>query len=136
MEAIVTVITLLFLIVLILSPIVLIRFVNKLNIRFKFIVFLIIGLVLMFSINFVFAWWSYTSDMILLKYYGYNIDGMSEQEFYGNVLPENMEKVRSLEISIMGIGWPLKAILSSIFYSPFLLLVYFLNYLTSRIKKS
>lgn len=136
MEAIVTVITLLFLIVLILSPIVLLRFVNKLNIRFKFIVFLIIGLVLMFSINFVFAWWSYTSDMILLKYYGYNIDGMSEQEFYGNVLPENMEKVRSLEISIMGIGWPLKAILSSIFYSPFLLLVYFLNYLTSRIKKS
>lgn len=104
MEAIVTVITLLFLIVLILSPIVLLRFVNKLNIRFKFIVFLIIGLVLMFSINFVFAWWSYTSDMILLKYYGYNIDGMSEQEFYGNVLPENMEKVRSLEISIMGIG--------------------------------
>ena len=51
---------------------------------------------------------------------------MNETEFYGNVLPENMYKVNSLVTSIMGIGWPLKAILTFVFYSPYLLIVYFI----------
>ena len=79
-----------------------------------------------------FAWWSYTSDLLLLKNYGYDIDGMNETEFYGKVLPENMDKVKSLEISIMGIGWPLKAILTFIFYSLYLLIVYIIMYFIER----
>jgi hypothetical protein len=53
---------------------------------------------------------------------------MNETEFYGNVVPEHMEKVKSLEMRIMGIGWPLKAMLTWVYYSPYLLLVFLLIY--------
>lgn len=83
-------------------------------------------------ISFGFAWWADTSDLILLKHYGYDIEGMNEKEFYGKVAPENMDKVRSLETSIMGIGWPLKAIMTFIFYSPYILIVYGLTFFIGR----
>jgi hypothetical protein len=57
---------------------------------------------------------------------------MNETEFYGKVLLENMDKVKSLETSIMGIGWPLKAILTFVFYSPYLLIIYGVTYLIGR----
>lgn len=83
----------------------------------------------------IFAWWSYKSDLILLKHYGYNIDGMNDTEFYGNVSPENMEQVRSLETSIMGIGWPLKAIFGYLIFIPYLIFVYSGKMLIKRLKK-
>lgn len=96
--------------------------------KYKFISYLTIGLISTFLIILTFAWWAYTSDSFLLVHYGYNIDGMNETEFYGKVSPENMERVKSLETSIMGIGWPLKAFLTFTFYSPYLLVVYLVNY--------
>ncbi|GAB1418445.1 hypothetical protein MASR2M12_12590 [Bacteroidales bacterium] len=84
----------------------------------------------------IFAWWSYKSDLILLKHYGYNIDGMNDTEFYGNVSPENMEQVRSLETSIMGIGWPLKAIFGYLIFIPYLIFVYSGKMLIKRLKKN
>lgn len=117
---------------LLISPILLLRFINRTNINYKFITYLTIGIILTAIVAFVFAWWAYTSDLLLLKHYGYDIDGMTETEFYGKVLPENMEKVKSLETSIMGIGWPLKAILTFIFYSPYLLIVYGVTYFIGR----
>jgi len=117
---------------LLISPILLLRFINQTNINYKFITYLTIGIILTAIVAFVFAWWTYTSDLLLLKHYGYDIDGMNETEFYGKVLPENMEKVKSLETSIMGIGWPLKAILTFIFYSPYLLIVYGVTYFIGR----
>ena len=91
-----------------------------------------IGVFLTAILAFVFAWWSYKSDLILLKHYGYDIDGMNETEFYGKVLPENMDKVKGFETSIMGIGWPLKAIMTFIFYLPYLLIIYGATYLIGR----
>lgn len=84
----------------------------------------------------IFAWWSHESDLILLKHYGYNIDGMSESDFFGNVLPENMDKVKRLEISIMGIGWPLKAIFGFVMTIPYLAIVYLGKILFGRLKNN
>lgn len=128
MEFLLSIITFLLLVGLIIGPIILFRLLNKTNLKFKFAIFVILSLILTAIITFLFAWWAYTSDLIMLKHYGYNLDGMNETEFYGNVLPEHMEKVKSLEMSIMGIGWPLKAMLTWVYYSPYLLLVFFLIY--------
>jgi hypothetical protein len=117
-----------------LCPILLLRKIKKTRIRYKFLTYLTIGLFLNAIIVFVFAWWNYTSDIILLEHYGYDIDGMNETEFYGNVIPENMDKVKSIQRSIMGIGWPLKAIFAFVFCSPWIIVVYFVFYLTDKIK--
>jgi len=128
MEFLLSTITFLLLVGLIIGPIILFRLLNKTNLKFKFAIFVILSLILTAIITFVFAWWAYTSDLIMLKHYGYDLDGMNETEFYGNVLPEHMEKVKSLEMRIMGIGWPLKAMLTWVYYSPYLLLVFLLIY--------
>lgn len=135
MELLIETISFLLFLGLLLCPILLLRQINKIKIKFKFITYLTIGLILTAIIVFVFAWWNYTSDLILLKHYGYDIDGMNKTEFYGKVTPENMDKVKSIETSIMGIGWPLKAILTFVFYSPYIIIVYFIFYLTGK-KKS
>ena len=132
MEFLVTAITLTLLVGLLISPILLLRFINRTNIKYKFISYLTIGVFLTAFLTIVFAWWDYTSDLLLLNPYGYDIDGRYETEFYGNVLPEKMDKVKSLEISIMGIGWPLKAIMTFVFYSPYLLIIYVVTYLIGR----
>ena len=117
-----------------LCPILLLRKIKTTKIRYKFLAYLTIGLFLNAVIVFVFAWWSYTSDLMLLEHYGYDIDGMNETEFYGNVIPENMDKVKSIQRSITGIGWPLKAIFAFVFCSPWIIVVYFVFYLTDKIK--
>ena len=132
MEFLVNAITLTLLVGLLISPILLLRFINRTNIKYKFVSYLTIGVFLTALITIVFAWWAYTSDLLLLKHYGYDIDGMNETEFYGKVLPENLDKVKSLETSIMGIGWPLKAIMTFVFYSPYLLIIYGVTYLIGR----
>lgn len=132
MSFLVTAITVTLLGGLLISPLLLLRFINRTNIQYKFITYLTLGVVMTLIIAFVFAWWTYTSDLILLKYYDYDIDGMNETEFYGKVLPENMDKVKSLETSIMGIGWPLKAIMTFLFYSPYLLIVFGVTHLIGR----
>ena len=134
MEILIDIISFSLFIGLILCPIFLIRRINKTKIKYKFITYLTIGLILNAIIVFVFAWWNYTSDLILLEHYGYNIDGMNETEFYGKVIPENLDKVKSIETSIMGIGWPLKAILTYVFYSPYIIIVYFIFYLIGKKK--
>jgi hypothetical protein len=132
MEFLVTAITLTLLVGLLISPILLLRFINRTNIKYKFVSYLTIGLFLTALITIIFAWWSYTSDMLLLKQYGYDINGMNKTEIFGKVLPENLNKVKSLEKSIMGIGWPLKAIMTFEFYSPYLLIIYGVTYLIGR----
>lgn len=101
-------------------PVFILRRLKK-NVLFNYslISLLILGILIV-----VFAWWSHKSDLILLNNLGYNIDGMNHNEFYGNVSSENMEKVKNLETSIMGIGWPLKAIFGFIIFIPYLIFVY------------
>ncbi len=84
----------------------------------------------------IFAWWSHESNLILLKHFGYNMDGMSETEFFGNVLPENLDKVKRLETSVLGIGWPVKAILGFVMTIPYLIIVYLGKIMIDRLKQN
>jgi hypothetical protein len=72
---------------------------------------------------------------MLLAYYGYNLDGMNETEYYSQVAGENMERVKSLETNIMGIGWPLKAIITFLIYIPYLFIVYLIAYRVQKNRK-
>jgi hypothetical protein len=132
MVVFVTIVNFVLFIGVIISPIFIFFIVNKSNIKFKFIAYLTIGFILTAIIMLTLAWWADTSDIMLLKHYGYNKDGMNETEFYGNVSPGNMDRVKSLEKNIMGIGWPVKAIMSLEFYFPFILIIYILNYLICK----
>lgn len=136
MEIILNTISLLFFVGLILSPIFILRLVKKSDMKPKFISYLTIGFVVTAMIALIMAWWDDESTIILLRHYDgywYNPDSDGYQVDYENVLPENIDKVKTLEIKHMGIGWPLKAIMTFIFYSPYLFIVYCLNYLISGI---
>lgn len=135
MEIIVNVISFGLLAGVILSPILLLRIINRTNIKYKFITYLTIGVFSTAFIALVFAWWGDESDKLLLAHYGYNFDGMNEEEFFGNVKPENMERVKSLETSMMGVGWPVKAIVSFVYYSPYLLIVYGAGFFIGKQRK-
>lgn len=137
MEIIVKTLNILLLLVLFLSPIFILRFVNKSNFDINFISYFVIGLIVTAIISFIFAWWSNTSNIILLKQYGgyvFNPDSNSYQVSYEKVSSQNIDKVKSLEMSIMGIGWPLKAIFMFVSFSPILFLVYFINSLVHKIR--
>lgn len=54
---------------------------------------------------------------------------MNDKERFEKVSHGNIERVQSLETSIMGIGWPLKVILTYVFYSPYLLIVYLVTFI-------
>lgn len=83
---------------------------------------LIIGFISILITIFL-AWWSYYSDMYLLKYYGYDFDGLGHNEIYRHVTSKNMPIVKELETSIMGIGWQLKAIFGSAIYLPYVFIL-------------
>lgn len=77
---------------------------KKTNVKqFGFYYFLT-GIVLSALIICSFAWWVDTSNIILLKYYGYNLQRINTPESYENVLPQNIQKVKNIEKSVMGIG--------------------------------
>ena len=138
METLITISNFLILGLIIFTPILILIILKRLKTKRTVIIYSLIGLFVLGVLMLIFAWWSYESDLILLKHFGYNIDGMSETEFFGNVLPENMDKVKRLETSVMGIGWPVKAIFGFVMTIPYLIFVYFGKVLIDRtmIKKN
>ena len=128
METIFDIISLTLFLGLIFSPIIIIWRLNRLNVRYKFIIYLTICVLTTATIALTFGWWTDYSDNKLLEHYGYNFDAMNDTERFANVSIDNMERVKSLETSIMGIGWPLKVMISYVFYLPYLLIVYLVNY--------
>ena len=134
MEIFITITNFLILGLIIATPILLLLILNKLKTKRVLIFYFLTGLLVLGLLIWIFAWWGYESDLILLKHYGYNIDGMNDTEFYGNVSPENMERVKGLETSIMGIGWPLKAIFGFAIFMPYLIVVYVGKILIDKIK--
>ena len=120
---------------LIVSPFLILYGLNRRNTKYKFIAYLTFGTIITATIAFAFAWWADTSNQILLSHYGYDFNAMNEKGRFTKVTFENMERVKSLEISMMGIGWPLKAFMTYVFYSPYLLLVYLIVYIVKRNKE-
>jgi hypothetical protein len=136
MEILTTILSFLLLIGLILVPILLFVVIKKwYRLKFDFLIYLISGMILTAGIMWTFAWWADYSDQLLMSQYGYNFDAMNDEERYQNVAGENLEKLKQLEIGFGGIGWPLKAIMSFVFYSPYLLIVYLNGQVISRIKR-
>jgi hypothetical protein len=117
-------------------PILIIWRLKKQKKKHNLISYLVVGILTTATITFAFAWWANTSDKMLLAHYGYNINGMNETEFYGQVASENMKKVKELETGISGIGWPLKAMMTFIFYLPYFFIIYLISYLIERRKKT
>jgi len=125
MEILITISNFLLLGLIVLAPILTLTILKRLKTKKTVLIYFLIGLPTLGMLILFFAWWGNESNLILLKHYGYNIDGMSEMEYYGNILPENLDKVKSLEISTMGIGWPLHAIFGWVMIIPYLIIVYF-----------
>jgi len=70
-----------FFIGLLVVPILLYNFIHKYSFKLKLALFIATALFVTITLMSVFSWWSYTSDLILLKHYGFNADGMNEAEF-------------------------------------------------------
>jgi len=134
MEILTKIISFILLAGLISSPFLILYGLKRRNVKYKFIAYLTFGILITAAISLTLAWWSNTSNQILLSHYGYDIEAMNDTERFSKVTVENMERVKSLEISLMGIGWPLKAIMTYVFYAPYLLLVYLIIYLFKRHK--
>ena len=133
METVVTISNFLILVLIIIAPILILIILKRLKTKRTVIIYSLIGLSVLGILIVIFAWWSHESDLILLKHYGYNIDGMNETEFFGNVLAENLDTVKRLETSIMGIGWPVKAMFGFVMTIPYLIFVYIGKVLIDRI---
>jgi hypothetical protein len=136
MEILTTILSIILLGGLIISPFLILHRLKGRNVKYKFIVYLTVGVLITATITLLFAWWTDISNEILLSHYGYDFDAMNDIERFTNVTEENMKRVKILEISIMGLGWPLKAIMTYAFYSPYLLIVYLITYLVKKVKKT
>ena len=135
METLTVIISITLLIGLISTPILLFYGVKKWSpIKFDFLTYLILGIIITAGITLTFAWWADYSDQLLMSHYGYDFDAMNDTERFGKVQVENLEKVKQLEIGYFGIGWSLKAIMTYIFYLPYLLIVYLIGQLIRRRK--
>lgn len=132
MEALTTILFFAILILLIVLPIFVIYRINKSNIKYKFVIYVIISTFSTALIMILLAWWADKSNEILLIHYGYDLEGMNEAEFYRKVLPKNRERVNELVRSYGGIGWPLKAILMYPFYFLYILIVFLINFLKNK----
>lgn len=136
METLTTIISFILLFGLISVPIILFVGLQKWNHnRYKFLTYLIVGLILTAGITFTFAWWSDYSDQLLMTNYGYDFDAMNETDRFEKVDSGNLERVRQLEIGYFGVGWPLKAIMAFVYYSPYLLIVYIVGHMITKAKR-
>jgi hypothetical protein len=132
MEILVKIVSLGLLVGLILAPILILAKLNKLNIRYKFVAFLTLTLIITSILTFLFAWWVDTSNEILLSHYGYDFDALNDADRFQDVSEGNNERVKQLETGRMGIGWPLKAFMIYMVYSPYLLVIYLIGYLIGK----
>lgn len=134
MEDLNTTIQYLLVIALIIFPVILLNKLYKRSLKKVFITYIITAVTVTFLLVLTLAWWSHFSIELLLSHYGYNADLLTETERLRNVSAENLDRVKTLDSSRMGIGWPVKAILFYIFYSPYLLIVYFGSYFYKKSK--
>ena len=132
METLVTISDFLILSLIISLPILLLIFLKRKSPKRIAVKFFLIGFFSMALLISIYAAWSDISNLMLLKHYGYNADSMN----YDNVSSENRERVKNLVTSIMGIGWPLKAIFGFIMTIPYLIFVYIAKIMIGRLKNN
>ena len=133
METIIKIADILILGLILSTPILLLLILQKLNTKRTFLIYLLIGVIVLGILIFTFSWWCDKSNMMLLRNYGYNIDGINDIEIYRKVSPNDLEQIKRLETSIMGIGWQLKALFGYVFVIPYLLFIYLGKMLITRL---
>lgn len=114
-------------------PILVVRKLKRLQSSFLVLKGIICGLLTCFILSAFSAFWADYSDRMLLRSYNayvYNPDSGTEQVEYKNVERKNFQKVKELEYSIMGIGWPLKALFLFVFS---ILPVFILTFIATEI---
>lgn len=136
MEVLINIISTILFISLIIVPYIIYKLFKTRRIKYPFLIYFTFSMITSFIIIIIFGWWLNISDEYLLSKYGYNIDVMNEFERFKNVDLKNLEQVKTIEISQFGIGWPLKALFSFIYYLPFLLLICFYFHKKKLNKKS
>lgn len=100
----------------------------------SYIKYFLISVLSLAALSFVLAWHSDYSNELQLSNYGYDFDAMNDTERFQNVTQKNIEKVKQLKISRMGISWPLKAILGFFTLLPFVIVVFIGTYLFNRFR--
>ena len=100
-----------------------------------FLSYSLLALLILGVLMFVFAWWVDKSQMILLSHYGFDQEAWSEVERFEQVTQENIERVKSLHRSSLGIGWPLKAMIGYVMFTPYLFIAYLVSILIGRMKR-
>jgi len=99
-----------------------------------FMNYLVVGFLTTSVIILIGAWWGDYSTKLLMSHYGFDFEAMNDSDRYKNVLLKNLERVKKLRSDHLGVGWPFKAILGLVVYSPYLLIVYFGGSLIRRMK--
>jgi hypothetical protein len=132
MEAIIDIISFLILIALCACIFFLTRKIQGSTLRFKFLWFLGISYSISLLFIVLFAGWLYYSNRWQMEYYGCDFSiGLPER--FGNVAPENVDRVEQLDISTHGLAWPLRAIMTHDAFILYMLVAYSMYYLI-RIK--
>lgn len=84
----------------------------------------------MVAIIFIVCWsafWPYLYTDIRLQAMGFDFHGLSDAERVRNLAPSLRGEATELYWSGMGVGWPLTAILWSIIFAPYPLVVWFIK---------
>ncbi|MFB3386347.1 hypothetical protein [Flavobacterium sp. LAR06] len=135
MEILLKIISFVLLVSLIIFPILVLKQLQKRKTKNIFIPYLMISLIITFILILIIAWWTNFSNKLLLSHLGYDFEAMNDIQRFQDVASENLDTVKKLRISTMGIGWPLKAFMFYPFYFPYLLIVSFGSSFLTRIKQ-
>lgn len=133
-EKIIGAINILGIIIFLISPYILYRFlIWKLkNFKFFNFLFLVLNFCLLALGIIVFVYWNAELvPQLLLNHFGFEYNDDSGASFE-KVLPENRQRIEQIYASLFGIGWPLKAIFGCVFFAlPYSfissIIVYFIN---------
>jgi hypothetical protein len=134
METLITITNFLILGLILASPIFILILLKRLDTKEILITYSLVSLLITGVLILIFAWWADKSDMILLEHYGYNWDGWNDAERFKNVTSEHKERVKEILISVMGIGWPVKAIFGFEMFIPYLIIVYIGKILINKLR--
>lgn len=136
MQTTIGIINIIFILLIITSPFFVSKYINKKKINAKIIISIFLSVILIITLSFVFGWWTHYSDKILLQWYGYNLELMPDTpDRYINVAPQDKERVETLRMGYMGIGWPLQIIYSLVFVVPFAVIIPIFFYVFKKNKQ-
>ncbi len=119
-------------ILIIVHPFIVYRFLKKKN-KVTFVKFILFCLATSTFLCVLSAWWMCEGgNNLLLQNYGFTEYAMGEEERYQNAKPENIKRTKEIYESMFGIGWPLRAIMTYVFYLPYLIFVYLVYYFIQK----